>query len=103
VSLNSGFVSATALFWPDLVRALTGLPRSCWRQSRRTLECLWAPYPWYVGRQKQFVLSVSCRAAGLGQESRMVIELHLRHTAFSCASIKGMTVSSRYLGTLYSL
>jgi hypothetical protein len=43
VSLNFGFVSATALFGPDPVHTLTGLPRLCWRQSRRTLEYLWLP------------------------------------------------------------
>jgi hypothetical protein len=36
-----------------------------------------APHPWYLGKQKHFLLSVSCRAAKLGQESRMAAPVNL--------------------------
>ena len=68
-SLNLAFVSAPARLGPDRVCAHSGSPRSCWRQSRRTLECLWAPDPWYLERQKAFRRNclLSCRKSGSGE------------------------------------
>jgi hypothetical protein len=42
-------------FWARPRPCAAGI-QACWRQSRRTTQCLWAPHPWYLENKSVFLL-----------------------------------------------